>query len=538
MFIDNSFLNKDLSAFLRIGFWGILIFVLSFLFNVIESLIKNRIRIKIKLDLSRKFIRKFYSLDMAFLYSASGGENIYRLYDIDNIVNYIIDELPRLLIDILKVSVIIIISFYISQRLTIFFLALTPLFIIRTIFLKDKIQRIHGELWISNAGISRKVYESMANISIVKALGLESFQRYAYARILIENIRLGLQRFKLLIAGDIVSTFSSKIIFGIISLYGGWLIIRGVLSIGSYTALMLYLTQLGGSLQSLTYALEYFMQRKISLEKFSEIIEREPSIIDSSSATKLNSINGEIRFRDVYFGYEKSRPIFKAISLSMSAKQWIAITGPSGCGKTTLVNLILRLYEPWSGSILLDGLDLKDIRQRSLRENISIATQEPLLFNLSIKDNITYGLKHILEENIVQICGLVQIHDFILKLPQQYNTPIGEKGYRLSQGYKQRIALARALIREPDLLILDEATSSIDSASEERILRAIREMRAGRSTIIISHRLSTIRDADNIFYLSNDGTIEEGLHSELILKNNYYRENFKNQMEQALYNLP
>jgi ATP-binding cassette subfamily B protein len=246
------------------------------------------------------------------------------------------------------------------------------------------------------------------------------------------------------------------------------------------------------------------------------------------------SIQGEIRFKQVAFGYQPEKPILKGVDLVIPAASWVAIVGPSGCGKTTLVNLILRLYEPWQGEIFLDDTQLRMIKLKSLRERVGIATQQPLLFDVSIRENITYGLKDIPQADIEEATQISGIADFIRQLPQGYATLIGEDACRLSQGLKQRLAIARAVLRNPGLLILDEATSSVDSATEEKIFQALRNKRQGLSTIVISHRLFSVKDAQRVYFFRADNRIEAGRHSELLAASQAYRDFFHHQMEEEV----
>ncbi len=221
--------------------------------------------------------------------------------------------------------------------------------------------------------------------------------------------------------------------------------------------------------------------------------------------------------------------IFKGLNFDIPLDSWIAIVGPSGCGKSTLVNLILRLYDPQEGEVLLGGMDLRNIRLNDLRKNIAIATQQPLLFDVSIGDNISSGLKNLTQREIEEAAGIACLDDYIKTLPRGYNSLIGEDGCLLSHGLKQRVALARAIVSKPELLILDEATSSVDVYTEEKIIRALKQRRQNLSTIVISHRLFSVKDADKVFFLKSQNLIEEGGHAELLAKSCSYRDFFKNQ---------
>jgi len=531
LFIDKAFINRDLSKFLNLSILGAAVFIFSTLARLAEDIIKNKIAIKLRLNLAGKFIKKFFSLDLEFFQSKSVGENIYRLSDTESISNFILEQCPSFLLDISKLPILLGLCLWLNMPMTIFFLALSPLFIIPNAYLQKKLRPLYEEIWKYSAQLSKHIYEVFSKILIIKAFGLESYQRRAYARTLINNIRWSIRSFRWAIISSLSSSVLSKAVFGGIALYGGWLIIKGRLSIGSYTAVMLYLKQLGGLFMSLGDRFGHFIRQAVSFDKFFEVMDIQPRIKDIAGAKTLRPVKGEVCFKGISFGYQKEKAIFKELDLSIPAFSWTAIAGPSGCGKTTLVNLILRLYEPWKGGIFLDGFDLKTIKLSSLREGIAIATQQPLLFDVSIRENISYGLKGISQDEIEASAGIASVHDFITRLPCGYDSLIGEDACRLSQGLKQRIALARAILRNARLLILDEATSSVDSLTEEKIFRALRQKRQGLSTIIISHRLFSIKDADRIYFLE-DGKIEEGTHNQLLSESKPYRDFFRNQMEE------
>lgn len=528
LFIDKAFIARNFDKFLDLSILGAAIFIFTMSVKAAEDIIKNKIAIKLKLDLAGRFIRKFYSLDLSFFQSQSVGENAYRLSDIGNVAHFILEQCPNLLADIFKLLIILGVSFWINARMTMFLLILSPLFILHSVYLQKKLKPIYKELWKYSALISKKIYEAFSKILVIKVFGLESYQRRIYLRSWVENIRWRIKSFRWAIINSLSSSFLTKAVYGAITLYGGWLIIKERMTLGSYTAVMLYLTQLGSLLGSLSNNFAYLTQEAVSLNKFFEIMNAHPLIKNAPEAKTLPAIRGEILFKDVRFGYN-GKPVINGLNFKIPSCSWIGIAGPSGCGKTTLVNLILRLYDPNTGRICLDGLDLKEIELRSLRGRIAIAAQQPLLFDVSVKENISYGFKDIKEEQIIEAAKIACVHDFIRQLPQGYNTLVGEDACRLSQGLKQRISIARAILRNPHLLILDEATSSVDSFTEEQLFAALRQKRQGLSTIIISHRLFSIKDADRIYFLREDGKIEEGSHDQLLAESPAYRDFFHNQ---------
>lgn len=531
LFIDKAFIDRNLGKFLNLSIFAVSLFIFSTLIKAAADLVKNRIAIKLNLNLASRFIRKFYSLDLSFFQSKSVGENVYRLSGVEAISNFIVEQCPNILVDIFKLPIILAVSLWINVQMTISLLILSPLFLLHSLYLQKRLKPIYEELWKYSALVAKQIHEALANVLIIKVFGLEFFQRHAYLRSWIKNIRWRIKSFRWSIISSVSSAFLSKAIFGAIALYGGWLIIKGRLTIGSYTAVMLYLQQIGGLLESLGQRFEYFARDLVYLERFSEVMVLQPKIKDRPQARSLVFFKGEIRFQDVWFGYQPEKAIFNGLNFTISSSSWIGIVGPSGCGKTTLINLILRLYEPWQGEIFLDGLDIRMIRLKSLREKITIATQQPLLFDVSVRENISYGLRGIAQTEIEEAAKIASIHNYINQLPQGYDSLIGEGACCLSQGLKQRIAIARAILRNPQLLILDEATSSVDSLTEEEIFRNLKKRRQGLSTIIISHRLFSIKDAERIYFLRENGKIEEGAHTQLLSESTLYRDFFHNQID-------
>ena len=529
LYLDDAFLVKNLSKFIKISSWGIGIFILSTLFLALEDILKNKLKAKLKFSLVNRFIRKLYSLDLEFFKSKSTGENVYRLADIDVQTDFVVEQCPRLLADLLKLVIILAVALWINLPMTVFLLLLSPLFLIHSLYIQKKLNPLYKELWESGARLSKKIHEAFSRILIIKAFGLEPYLRRLYLKSLIKNIRLGVSSFRWSMFNALNSSFLSKAVYGAVTIFGGWLIIRGRMTVGSYTAAMLYLVQLGSILDNLSFRLEYITKGSVSAERFLEIMDRQPEIKDSPGASSLDFLKGPVQMKKVTFGYQPERPIFKELELEIPFYPWVAVVGPSGCGKSTLINLILRLYAPKQGEILLDGVDLSKIRLHDLRKNIAIATQQPLLFDLSVRENISCGLKEVTREQIEEAVSISQLDDCIKELAQGYDTLIGEDACRLSHGLKQRVALARAIVRKPRLLILDEAISSVDAFTEEKILAALRQSRSDCSTIIISHRQFVAKDADRVYFLKGNSLIEEGTHAQLLLQSRSYRDFFKSQ---------
>lgn len=531
LFIDKALLLKDSVWFVRIFIIGAGVFVASIGFKIIDDIAKNRIGLKLRLQLTSAFMRKLDTLGLGFFQARSVGEQAYRLSDIETVAGFVVEQCPRIFADGLKFIVICIISLRLSPQMSICLFILSPFFLVHRYYMQKKVAPMYEEIWKNRSILSKQAYESFGKMAILKALGLEAHQRHRYLKAFIAHIRLQLRSFRWGIIGLVSSSLTSRGVYGAIALYGGWLILKGLLSLGTYTAVMVYLTQLGTLLESLGYGFQDYTRQIVSLEKFFEIMDTQPQICDAQQPMVPASIKGEIRFEQVWFGYQPDKPVFKGLDITIPASSWVAIVGPSGCGKTTLANLLLRLYDPGQGRITVNQIDLKDIQLKALRKRISIATQQPFLFDVSIGENISYGLAGIRPTQIEEAGRISGLQEYVASLPQGYKTAVGEDACWLAQGLKQRLAIARAVLRAPDILILDEATASVDSGTEAQIFQALRASRKGLVTIVIGHRLSSIKDADRIYFLTQDGAFEEGTHNELLAHSQGYRRFFSQQMD-------
>ena len=304
---------------------------------------------------------------------------------------------------------------------------------------------------------------------------------------------------------------------------GAILMREGITSPGDFAASLLLISTLLGSIRTIVDFSEQFSRGITGVERFAEIMEEKAEITDSENAADIEDVQGEIEFRDVSFSYVKGeKQILHHLNLNIRKGGNVALVGPSGGGKTTLCNLIPRFYEAESGEILLDGKNIKDITLRSLRSNIGVVAQDVYLFSGTIRDNLIYGKADATEEEIVEAAKKAGAHDFISALPNGYDTYVGERGVKLSGGQKQRISIARVFLKDPPVLLLDEATSALDNESEKLVQESLERLAKGRTTLTIAHRLTTIRNADEIVVLTEDGIAEQGTHAELMEKGGIY----------------
>lgn len=300
-------------------------------------------------------------------------------------------------------------------------------------------------------------------------------------------------------------------------------ITKGNISLADLLTFLLYINNLIEPVQKLTNFTEQFQNGMTGFERFMDIMEIEPDIKDKEDAKELTEVKGEIVFDQVSFKYEEGiSEVFRNIDLTVHAGEYIALVGPSGVGKTTMCSLIPRFYEPTGGKICIDGQDIQDITLKSLRKNIGVVQQDVYLFAGTIMDNIRYGKMEATEEEIIEAAKNANAHEFIMSLPNGYDTDIGQRGVKLSGGQKQRLSIARVFLKNPPILIFDEATSALDNESEKVVQESLEKLAKNRTTFVIAHRLSTIKNAEKILVLTDNGIEEEGTHKELLEREGIY----------------
>jgi ATP-binding cassette subfamily B protein len=318
------------------------------------------------------------------------------------------------------------------------------------------------------------------------------------------------------------------IMYIVVVVAGGLFMLDGQIEPADYIAYLMFVTTLLTSIRRIVEFAEQFQRGMTGIERFCEIMDTEPEIVDKAEAADLSDVKGEIEFKDVSFSYEsEKKTVLSGLSLKVSAGESIALVGPSGGGKTTLCSLIPRFYDVSNGSILIDGKDIRDVTKASLRDHIGVVAQDVYLFSGSIRENIAYGKTDATDDEIIEAAKLAGAHEFISEMPDGYATYVGERGVKLSGGQKQRISIARVFLKNPPVLILDEATSALDNESEKLVQRSLEKLAKGRTTFTIAHRLTTIKNADRILVLTENGIEESGTHEALMEKGGLYSELYK-----------
>lgn len=411
--------------------------------------------------------------------------------------------------------------FYLNYKLAAIAVIAFPLAVYPLIYFSQKMRKYSRETQKSYSRMSEAILEGIKGIQIVKAFNTEEYEKKRFRE---ENERM----FHVVLKNVEVQALSSPVmefigalgIAAIISL-GGYLVIRGHMTEGAFFSFLASLMMLYDPIRKMN-GLNSLIQSGVAAgERIFYILDLPPTDVDKEGAKELKGFEKEIRYNDVYFRYEE-RWIIKGVSMEIKKGEMVAIVGSTGSGKTTLVNLLPRFYEVTKGSITIDGEDIRNFTLSSLRKNISIVTQQTILFNDTVKNNILYGNWDATFEDVVKAAKVANAHDFIMKLPNGYDTVIGEAGVRLSGGERQRISIARAILKNAPILILDEATSSLDTEAEKEVQEAIERLMNNRTSIVIAHRLSTVRRADRIYVIKDGKVVEVGTHEELLEKRGEY----------------
>ena len=520
--LDEIFLKKNDDMLIWIPVIVILIYFIKGICNYTQTILMSFIGQRVVADLRNKLYKQIQMQSLAFFTKNPTGLLMSRITnDVSSIQGAVSEALTTLLKDTFTILCLMFVVLYRDWQLGIIAMFVFPLTAYPIAKFGKKMRSIATRTQVTMGSLTTLLQETISGTRIVKAFGMEEYENQRFAR---ENEHL----FKLALKSVSVSAVSSPFMeflggLGIATIifYGGYQVIKGVSTPGTFFSFLTALFMLYDPVRKLTNVNNTIQQGIAGAKRVFGIIDIVPDIRNSETATDLPKISTGIDIQNVTFAYEET-PVLKNISLSINAGEVVAFVGMSGGGKTTLVNLIPRFYDVTEGRILIDGRDIREVTIESLRGQIAIVTQQTILFNDTVKNNIAYGNIEETEENIIQAAKAANAHDFIMNLPDGYNTVIGEQGAKLSGGERQRISIARALLKDAPILILDEATSSLDTEAEIEVQDALENLMQGRTTLIIAHRLSTIRNAHRIVVLANGEIMEEGTHESLMEKRREY----------------
>ncbi len=490
----------------------------------------ERVVARLRKDLYASILRQ----EVAFFDERKTGELTSRLAsDTSVLQNAVSVNVSMALRNIATALGALVLIWVISWRLTLVMLAVVPPITFGAVIYGRRLRALAREVQDALGNASDVAVESISGLRTVRAFGAEAKEAARYGIAVDKSFELASRRIRM---SAIFTGFASFLAFASASLvlwYGGHLVLEQVLTVGQLTSFLVYTILVGVSLGALTDLWADFTKASGAAERLFELIDRQEAMPDTGE--KPAEVHGEIEFRDVSFAYpmRPDAPVLTGLNLSMKQGEIVAVVGPSGAGKSTLASLVSRLYDPTSGALFLDGKDLKTLNPAWLRDQVGIVSQEPILFSTSIEENVRYGRSNATREEVLKACEVANARSFIERFPEGLATPVGERGVQLSGGQKQRIAIARAVLKDPAILILDEATSALDAESEHLVKEALDRLMTGRTTMVIAHRLSTVRDADRVLVMDGGKIAQSGTHDSLMAEDGIYKKLVERQLEAA-----
>lgn len=530
--IDNYIVEGDLTGLTFIVMILVVVYVIKWFSDYQRTYQISWLGQNMVNEIRMNLFSHLQDLSFSFYDKSEAGRIISRVTnDTDTLSMIFVQGIVAALGDILTLVGIVVVMLWLNVPLTLVTLLVLPLLLLSTLVFQSRLRRAYRMTRKKIAKVTSKLQESISGMREIQSFTRERDTMKMFRQANIENLQANVQ------AGRIFALLMPVIrIIGavgtcIVLWYGGILTIGGGITVGILVAFLAYVTSFFRPIVNLTTFYNTVQSAMAAAERIFETMDTKPEIADAPDATELVHTKGGIAFQNVSFGYNPSDPVLKNIDFSIEPGKTLAIVGPTGAGKSTIVRLLSRFYEPQSGTITVDGYDVRNVTVKSLHNQMGIVLQEPFLFSGTIMENIRYGKLGATDEEVKNIAKLIGAHEFITSSPDDYETAVGERGMRLSVGQRQLISFARALLRDPSILILDEATSSLDPYTELKIKRGLSVLLRNRTSLIIAHRLSTVRNADNIIVVNDGKIVEEGNHRELMKNRGLYRRLYDKQFK-------
>ena len=520
----NSIVGYDKIAIL--GFAAVAVIAIAIIgavSNYTENYLTLSVGQWVSHDLRRMLYHHIQRLSLSYHDQKRTGDLISRVTsDIESIQNLISQVLLGMLVQLLTLVGMVSVMFYLNWKFTLIALSVAPVLFLVVYSFTRRIKRASKEVRSQEGEVVSVLQEVLSSIRIVQAFTREGFEQRRFEQESMESVEAALRARSLKAKLTPVVQLIIAVGTCLVLWYGARLVLSGQLTAGSLLVFFLYLGKMYKPMRELSKMTDAISKAVVGFERIREVFDTEKEGRNLKGARKAPRFKGEIEFERVDYGYEKDRPILKDLSLKIEPGQVAALVGPTGAGKTTIISLIPRFYEPSSGSVKIDGADVRGFKVKSLRRQISFVLQESLLFRTTIWQNIAYGKPEATHEEIIRAAEMANAREFIEQMPKGYDTMVGERGVTLSGGQRQRIAIARAIIRNAPILILDEPSSGLDAASEELVFDALTRLMEGKTSIVIAHRLATIRRADVIFVINEGHVVESGTHQELLAQGGLY----------------
>lgn len=530
-FINELIPDRDIDMIVKLGIAMLVLYVIRFFMDYIVGFYGHLLGVRMEYAMRKDMFSHLQKLSFRYYDDTKTGHIMSRLVNDLNEIAELAHHGPE---DLFISFLMIVGSFVLLARvdlpLTLIIFSIVPFLMGFAVIYNSRMRNNFRKIRVSLSEINAGLEDSISGIRVVKSFTNEWFEEEKFDRgndnfmgLRTESVRqLGI------FSGGI--HFFSNILNLAALVFGGYFVYLGRIDLGDMVAFVIYMSLMLQPVRRLSNFIEQFQKGMAGFRRFAEVMAVEPEIIDSEDAVDLKDVLGHVEFRNVGFSYNNKEEVLSGINLDVPVGQTIALVGPSGVGKTTLCSLIPRFYETDSGSITIDGKDIRNVTIESLRANIGMVQQDVFLFSGTIYDNISYGKLDAIYEEVVEAAKRANAYDFIMDTPDGFMTYIGERGVKLSGGQKQRLSIARMFLKNPPILILDEATSSLDNQSEAVIQRSIEELAKDRTTFIIAHRLATIRSSERIIVLTNEGITEDGTHEELLAMKGEYHKLYNTQL--------
>ncbi|SHK59994.1 ATP-binding cassette, subfamily B, MsbA [Selenomonas ruminantium] len=521
--VDKVLADRDMVMLYIICVSIVVVFLIRGIFYYGQSYLVSYIGQKVVIDVREVMFRKFQRMPMSYFDKHQTGETMsYITNDVAAIQSALVDQLIEMVTEGSILIGSIVMMLYLDWKLSLLTLVVIPLVGQAMKIFGRKLKRNGTVIQERMADITSLLQESISSIRVVKSFVREEYEIKRFIDQNILNFQAAMKNVQLTSLLTPTVEFLAAVSVTFIVGFGGYEVVNGEMTAGALVAFLTYAVNLANPVKRLARVYGNLQRAMAAVDRVFEVIDLPETIRDKAGAKPLPEITGHVVVKDVTFGYKEGINALEHVSLEVKPGQMIAFVGPSGAGKSTMANLIPRFYEIGSGSISIDGQDIRDVTVASLREQIGIVPQETMLFSTTVMENIRYGRLDATDEEVIEAAKAANADIFIRELPQGYDTPIGERGMNLSGGQRQRMAIARAILKNPRILILDEATSALDTESEKIVQAALDDLMVGRTSFVIAHRLSTIFNADQIYVIDGGKIKEHGTHEELLAKNGLY----------------
>ncbi len=528
--IDRFILPGDVPGLIRISILMLVVYVVAGIAAMGQGVIMVVVAQRLVRDIRSELFAHVQTLSMEYHDHHRVGDLMSRLTNDTEAINRVLTNgLIEFTTNILLLGGIMVSMFLLNWQLALGVMLVLPLMLYITVVVTRYSRKAFREVQAKLGSLNAVMEENIAGVRVVKAFAREEDTITQFEYINAENRQVGIKADIITAALGPMFTTMMTVTIAVVALLGGWLSLQGIVSVGVIATFVVYVMNFFRPMRGIAMLYNGLQSALAGAERIFEVLDDKPSVANQPDAEPLPKIRGEVTFDNVSFAYEEGKPVLEDVNLTAQPGQTIALVGPTGAGKTTIISLLSRFYDVTEGAILIDGYDIREVEQTSIRDQLGIVLQDTFLFAESVMENIRYGRLTATDEEVIEAARLANADHFIRTLPQGYGTRVSERGHNFSQGQRQLLAIARAVLADPRILILDEATSSVDTRTEMHIQDALLRLMEGRTAFVIAHRLSTIRNADNVLVVNDHRIIERGTHEELMEQNGFYYDLYMSQ---------